>query len=66
MKKQPPLPKKLAIQKSIYPLDYNKNNPMSGYNEWCQYIAMQNASEPMERLMDQANEILATNAKRPR
>lgn len=31
----------LRIKSTIYPLDYNKNNPMEGFNEWCEYIHKQ-------------------------
>ncbi|WP_343320299.1 hypothetical protein [Sphingobacterium multivorum] len=27
-----------GVQKSLYPLEYNKNNPMEGLNDWNQYI----------------------------
>lgn len=27
-----------SIQKSIFPLEYNKNNPMEGFNDWSEYI----------------------------
>ena len=33
-----PKTQRLAISKSIYPLGYNKNNPLDGFNEWAQYI----------------------------
>lgn len=26
------------VQKSVYPLDYNIDNPMSGFNSWAQHI----------------------------
>lgn len=26
------------VQKSIYPLDYNIENPMTGFNSWAQHI----------------------------
>lgn len=26
------------VQKSLYPLEYNKNNPMEGFNDWNRYI----------------------------
>ncbi|WP_437918550.1 hypothetical protein [Sphingobacterium sp. LRF_L2] len=30
-----------GVQKSLYPLEYNKNNPMEGFNEWTEYIRRQ-------------------------
>lgn len=28
----------LKIQKSVYPFDYNKNNPLEGFNKWREYV----------------------------
>jgi len=30
-----------GVQKSLYPLDYNYNDPMSNYDEWIKYIQNQ-------------------------
>ena len=30
--------KRLAVAKSLFPLDYDKNNTMPGYPEWRKYI----------------------------
>ncbi|GGH24857.1 hypothetical protein FAZ19_16120 [Sphingobacterium alkalisoli] len=32
----------LGVKKSLYPLGYNKNNPMESFNEWAEYIRRQN------------------------
>lgn len=31
-----------GIQRSVYPLDYNANNPMEGFNQWAEYIRQEN------------------------
>lgn len=31
-----------GVEKSIYPLEYNKNNPTEGFNEWAEYIRKEN------------------------
>lgn len=31
-----------GIQKSLYPLEYNKNDPMSGFNAWAEHIRKEN------------------------
>ncbi|GEM67598.1 hypothetical protein SMI01S_12040 [Sphingobacterium mizutaii NBRC 14946 = DSM 11724] len=31
-----------GVIRSVYPFDYNKNNPMEGFNEWSEYIRIQN------------------------
>jgi len=36
-----------GVQKSLYPLCYNKNNPMEGYNRWMEYIHQQNVINSM-------------------
>ena len=40
-----------GISKSIYPLDYNKNNPMSGFNDWMAYISNPKSSLVQELLL---------------
>ena len=29
------------IKSTVYPLDYDKNNPMTGFNKWAIYIKKQ-------------------------
>lgn len=36
-----PMRCKLAIQSTVYPLDYNRNNPSQGFNEWMDYIQVE-------------------------
>lgn len=33
--------RKLAIQSTVYPIDYNRNNPAKGFNEWMHYIQVE-------------------------
>lgn len=31
-----------GVSKSIYPLEYDRNNPMSGFNRWSEHIRKEN------------------------
>lgn len=46
------------VQSTVYPLEYNKNNPLEGYNEWAAYIhsevvKMEYTGQPVLRHYDQ-------------
>lgn len=42
-----------GVQKSIYPLDYNVENPMTGFNSWAQHIR-----EESLRISSNANNVV--------
>ena len=32
----------IGIRSTVYPFDYNKNNPMEGFDSWNRYIRIEN------------------------
>ena len=32
----------MIVKSTEYPFDYNKNNPMEGFNNWARYIHIEN------------------------
>jgi hypothetical protein len=52
----------IEIKSTVYPFDYNKNNPMEGFNDWALYIRSQleNQTQP-DKLIIEAKKILTLN-----
>jgi hypothetical protein len=49
----------IEIKSTVYPFDYNKNNPMTGFNEWALYIRAQLEDQPQpDKLVIEAKKIL--------
>ncbi len=42
--------RKLSISRTVYPLDYNKNNPMDpkDFQKWREYITIENGLKSIE------------------
>jgi hypothetical protein len=49
----------IEIKSTVYPFDYNKNNPMEGFNDWALYIRAQLEDQPQaDKLVIEAKKIL--------
>jgi hypothetical protein len=51
--------KTIEIKSTVYPFEYNKNNPMQGFNDWALYIKAELEDQPQpEKLVIEAKKIL--------
>lgn len=41
-----------SVAKTVYPMDYNRNNPMPDFNEWAKYIRAQVHGQVFEKEED--------------
>ena len=59
------LNKIISVKSTVYPFDYDKNNPMSGFNNWATYISeeVNGLSSNCENVLIQAKKILNSNLK---
>jgi hypothetical protein len=49
----------IEIKSTVYPFEYNKNNPMTGFNDWALYIRAQLEDQPQpDKLVIEAKKIL--------
>jgi hypothetical protein len=53
-----------GISKTVYPFDYNKNNPMEGFNDWTIHVKNQlQYTSPFELCLLEAKKILYSKLK---
>ena len=53
-----------GVSKTIYPFDYNKNNPMEGFNSWTLYIKSQlQEISPTDQVLLEAKKIIYSSIK---
>jgi hypothetical protein len=49
----------IEIKSTVYPFEYNKNNPMTGFNDWALYIKAELEDQPQpDKLVIEAKKIL--------
>jgi hypothetical protein len=52
----------IEIKSTVYPFEYNKNNPMQGFNDWALYIKAELEDQPQpDKLIIEAKKILTLN-----
>lgn len=55
--------KTISVSSTVYPYDYNKNNPMKGFNQWALHIYSENNKDLGQSLVEDANKIIKTKSK---
>jgi hypothetical protein len=51
--------KTIEIKSTVYPFEYNKNNPMEGFNDWALHIKSELEDQPQpDKLVIEAKKIL--------